>query len=125
MNINDFDFELCLYYQTNLITEEQGYGLAIQMYQDGEPYAMITVNLPNREGVCEEIGIKNAAYVDSNNCPWTVEMLKESGKAFVIGWRGSGFCKYPLMMFDEEWLKSISKDGAYEMYEKQYSAVNR
>ena len=96
------------------------YGIAIQAYENGEPYAVLTVNLPSRLGnFCEMIGLKNAAYADTNNCPWIKELI-EAGVAKDTGFtKQSGFCEYPLYLFDENWLKSlepIDPNFTYDVY---------
>ena len=37
--------------------EGRGFGIALQAYQDGEPYGVATVNVPSVTGICEFIGI--------------------------------------------------------------------
>lgn len=74
--------------------------LAIQLYCDNEgfeePFAMLTVNLLNRDRLNE-----NMAYVDTNNCPWAEDFIKEynlgknTGKTLA-----SGYCIYPLYEFN-------------------------
>lgn len=62
-----------------------------------EYFDTITVNL--------EFGFAhgNLAYVDTNNCPWAVEMLEENGIASPTGMYGrSGWCEYPLYEFNLE-----------------------
>ena len=51
------------------------------------------------------IGMKNAAYIDTNNCPFANQLL-EQGVAVPTGLsRSSGYCQYPLWIFDESFLK--------------------
>ena len=123
-------FELGLYNQVNAaypqsMDESRVYGIAIQAFKDGEPYGTMTVNLPNQiTGECEMIGIKNAAYIDTNNFPWA-NLFLEKGFATDTGFtKRSGFCEYPLYQFDEGWLKSLKPleaDRSYSLYEKKYN----
>lgn len=68
----------------------------------------------------EFIGMKNASYVDINNMPFVTELIslgfaKDTGLN-----KRSGFCVYPLYLFDEDFLKSCGKE-TYEAYEKAYN----
>ena len=107
--------------------EGKAYGIALQAYEYGVPYGVATVNLPSfASGICEFIGIKNAAYMDTNNFPWINEFV-EKGIAVDTGFtKKSGFCEYPLFQFDESWLKSlkpISTDRTYDTYEEKFNSV--
>ena len=107
--------------------EGRAYGIALQAYENGEPYGVVTVNLPGlSSGICEFIGIKNAVYMDTNNYPWINEFL-EKGVAVDTGFtKRSGFCEYPLFQFDENWLKSLKPvvaDRTYDTYEKKYNSA--
>ena len=128
-HISELDFRLGLYNQfipafPSDMEEGRGFGIALQAYQEGEPYGVATVNVPSVTGICEFIGIKNAAYMDTNNFPWVTEFL-DKGIAKDTGFtRRSGFCEYPLYQFDENWLKSLKpivSDRTYELYEKKYN----
>ena len=97
------------------------YGLGIRLFAvtqaDGkeilEPYAELTKSFD------EFIGIKNAAYVDTNNCPFAKQFL-EKGIAKDTGFtRQSGRWEYPLWVFDEKFLRQ-SGEEAYDKYAKQY-----
>lgn len=129
-NFDKLHFELGLYNQVNAayplsMDESKVYGIAIQAFKDGEPYGTMTVNLSNMiSGECEMIGIKNAAYIDTNNFPWAETFLKR-GIAVDTGFtKQSGFCEYPLYQFDEGWLKLLKPlvaDRNYDLYEKKYN----
>ncbi len=74
-----------------------------------EPYAMLTVSFG------EYIGAKNCTYIDTNNCPFA-EQLLEYGIARDTGFtKQSGFCKYPLWEFKEEFLKDHGAEN-YKYY---------
>lgn len=74
--------------------------LAVQAYEIDEygwvePYATITVNLPN-----EKLTDDKCAFVDGNNVPFVDEWLEENGIAEPTGRFGfSGFCVYAEMRF--------------------------
>ena len=96
-------------------------GLAIQLYTvdphhetlPQEPFALLTVNFG------EFIGVKNAAYIDTNNCPFADQILK-TGIAVDTGLtKRSGFCTYPLWVFDENFLKEHGAEN-YSYYSKKY-----
>lgn len=72
-------------------------------------YAVLTVSFG------DFIGIKNAAYIDLNNCPFAGQLL-EKGIAQDTGLtKNSGFCSYPLWVFREDFLQEYS-GGNYEKY---------
>lgn len=56
---------------------------------DGEPYAIITKNI-------EELP-EDFAAIDTNNCPWAEDFLKENdlGEETEMSF-ASGFCHYPI-----------------------------
>jgi hypothetical protein len=61
--------------------------------KDGLPFATLTVNLYHKlpDGF---------AYVDTNNCPFAEEFIKENGLGEFTGQRSrSGYCEYPLYKF--------------------------
>ena len=79
----------------------------------GEPYATLTVCFG------EFIGMKNCAYVDTNNCYFAGQLL-EQGIAKETGLtKDSGFCTYPLWQFEESFLTEISGSN-YEIYAKAF-----
>ena len=77
------------------------------------PYADFTVSFG------EYIGMKNCAYIDTNNCRFADEIL-QSGVATDTGLtKQSGFWEYPLWIFKPEFLSSIGKE-LYESYSKEF-----
>lgn len=72
-----------------------GDNLALTLYtKEGEPYAVITVNL---DGVL----LPNMAYIDTNNCRWAEDFIKKYELGKPTGKYGeSGFCRYPLYIMD-------------------------
>lgn len=62
---------------------------AVELIEDGMPFATITVNLCDLP--------ENLACIDTNNCPWAEDFIKEydlgKNTGVVIP---SGFCKYPV-----------------------------
>ena len=90
-------------------------GLAIALDEAGEmtPYATLTTSFG------EFIGIKNSAYIDTNNCPFAEQLLAQ-GIAEPTGlYKTSGFCRYPLWVFDEEFLQDIGGEK-YQQYSQAY-----
>ena len=78
-----------------------------------EPFAMLTVSFG------EFIGAKNCTYIDTNNCPFA-EQLLECGIARNTGFtKESGFCKYPLWEFKEDFLKEHGAEN-YKYYSEEY-----
>ena len=76
-----------------------------------EPYGNITVNLS--ESVPDY-----CAYVDTNDMPEVEQFIMENKLGVFTGFEMmSGFCTYPLYMFDPERLRELCPDGLLE-YEK-------
>ena len=76
-----------------------------------EPFCTLTVNLP--DVILSSDGSKdlpsNMAFIDTNNCPEYLFMqLADEGVMTVTKTRArSGYCTYPLVKFDEDWLASL------------------
>lgn len=90
-------------------------GLSFTHIEDGNefPFADFTVNF------AEYIGVKNCAYVNTNNC-WYADEILETGIAEDTGLtKISGFCKYPLWQFKEEFLRAVDED-VYQKYSDEY-----
>lgn len=69
--------------------------LAIQLWNDEGQVATLTVNLSQKLPA-------GYAYVDTNNCPWAEEFIKEYGLGKATGlYESSGWCTYPLYDFRE------------------------
>ena len=69
---------------------------------------------------CENIKIKNAAYVNTELHPGVAEWLKENGLAYDTG---KGTERYPLYQFSKSWLKSlkpVDKTKTYRLYEETF-----
>lgn len=67
--------------------------------EDDDEFCVLTVNL--KESVLLKDKVR--AFVDTNNCPWAEEFLKENDLAVSDGrYASSGFCTYPLYIFDIE-----------------------
>lgn len=95
-------------------------GLGLQLFsydEDGyrEPYATLTQNFG------EFLSVRDCAYIDTNNCPWAHQLL-EMGFCENTGFtKSSGWCSYPLWMFDRDFLKEIDVNGLYAVYEKKFT----
>lgn len=96
-------------------------GLAVKLKDsDGLPYTTLTVSFG------EFIGIKNAAYIDSNNNPKElIDAVVEAGWMQDTGFtKVSGFCTYHLYIFDEQFLETANPD-VYQEYREQYEDFER
>lgn len=91
----------------------QNQALAVQLIGAAapwSPFATLTVNLPDvpldilKMWFGENLPDTNTlAFVDTNNCPWVEEFLKDNGIAEDTGIQmPSGFCTYPLYRFNLE-----------------------
>ena len=80
---------------------------------EAEPYCDLTTSFG------EFIGMKNCAYIDTNNCDFA-DQLQSQGLASDTGfYKASGFCKYPLWQFEEGTLREIDND-VYQKYSDAY-----
>lgn len=113
--------ELGLYEAEDVLTNKTRYNIAVQLYEKNEcglePYGVITVNLG------EFVSVKNATYIDTNNnsssiVDWLVKNDFGQKTEFT---KRSGYCEYPLFIFDEEMLKKIDYNGIYKEYESLYN----
>ena len=86
------------------------------------PYATITKSFE------EFIGIKNAAYVDLNNCPFARKLLDLRMAQETLLSKDNGYCTYPLWLFDEDFLKEIGGEkyraysDSFDRYAKAFGA---
>lgn len=90
-------------------------GLAITLTDadTSEPFTVLTKSFG------EFIGCKNAAYIDTNNCPYAKQLLQE-GIAMDTGIKKlSGYCQYPLWVFSEQFLKEHGAEN-YQKYSDAY-----
>lgn len=109
-----------LYTVKNFMGEEMP-GLAIALYttdpetNEEQLYDVLTVSFG------EFIGLRNSAYIDTNNCYFAHQLL-EQGIAKDTGLtKQSGFCEYPLWIFDEKFLQEIGGEH-YQEYLRAYDA---
>ena len=81
---------------TEVTTYANNGTLAIQLWCEDGPFAVLTVNISDahREG-CQ--------YVDTNNCPWAEQFIHDYNLGEPTGNYGmSGFCFYPEYKFNIE-----------------------
>ena len=83
-----------------------------------EQYAVLTVSFG------EFLPVKNCAYIDANNCPFAPQLLAKGIAQDTSYSKISGYCKYPLWVFKEDFLKEIGGDK-YERYSEQFDAYMR
>ena len=108
-------------YQVQDFAKKRLRGLCIKLEEISEldgneirlPYATITKSFG------EFIGIKNAAYVDLNNCPFAERLLDLRLAQETLLSKESGYCRYPLWLFDEDFLKEIGGEK-YRTYSKSF-----
>jgi len=83
------------------------------VYTDGEWEDYFTLNFG------EYIGMKNTAYIDTNNC-WYANQIYQTFIASNTGLtKRSGYCEYPLWQFREEFLKAVGEE-IYQKYSDEY-----
>lgn len=53
---------------------------------------------------------KNEAYIDTNNCPWAEDFIKEYKLGKPTGRKArSGFCEYPIYRFNMDRLREFTE----------------
>lgn len=113
--------ELGLYVADDILTNKMRYNIAIQLYSKSEeglePWSVLTTNLG------EFVSVKNAAYIDTNNNgAKVIDWLVKNGFGLETPLtKHSGFCEYPLFVFDEDMLKRIDYNNNYEKYENIFN----
>ena len=78
-----------------------------------EPYTVLTVSFG------EFISVKDSAYIDTNNCYFADQLLSQGIAENTGLYKTSGFCRYPLWVFKEEFLQEIGGE-AYQQYATAY-----
>lgn len=75
--------------------------LAIELVSESEgPFARLTVCLQDDLGLPYFLD-EDEAFVDTNNCPWAEEFIKENRLGKPTGRTArSGWCEYPLYKFN-------------------------
>ncbi|WP_407414241.1 DUF4313 domain-containing protein [Methanobrevibacter sp.] len=72
---------------------------------DGSPFGVLTVCLPH------EFTPDGCAYVDTNNCPWAEEFIKENQLGDKLEFTAqSGFCTYPLYRFNLNKIQAVNME---------------
>ena len=83
-----------------------------------EPFADLTVNI---SAPCPDY----CGYVDINNCPELEGFIEKHGLGEFTGLMGnSGFCFYPLYLFDPEKLRKVAPEGM-EHFERTVMGITR
>ena len=105
--------EISFYESFDFMGEEKQI-LALRLYENNLPYAVVTKNFG------EFIGLMNTSYIDINNCPWAVQLI-EQGYAVDTGFhKDSGFCSYPLYQFTEKFFALFKDNEELKKYWKQF-----
>lgn len=109
--------DIILYEAEDFMGEPQyNLGLRFLCEHNGsiETYCNFTLNFG------EFIGMKNGAYVDTDDCGYFAETILESGVATDTGLtKRSGHYDYPLWKFDESFLESVNSE-LYQKYSDSY-----
>ena len=69
-----------------------------------EQYCVLTASFG------EFIGMKNCAYIDTNNCEFADQLCKQGLATDTGFYKASGFCQYPLWQFEEGTLREIDNE---------------
>ena len=105
-----------LYTVRDLLSGQLVPGLAVCLDEIGnpnKPFSIITTSFG------ELIGLKNAAYIDLNNCPFANQLF-EKGIARDTGLKKtSGRCEYPLWIFNKDFLLEHGAEN-YQKYSDAY-----
>ena len=80
--------------------------VALETMDEGM-FADMTVNIAESDTMAS----KDTAFVDTNNCAWAEEFIKENNLGEPTGYIGrSGFCSYPLYRFNLDKMESYEMD---------------
>lgn len=95
-----FEVATAFSHEPNCILRRNEYSnnkhIALSVWCEDGPFANITVNLPETKR-----HPKNFGFVDNNNFPQAIELIKELGIGKFAGeYAHSGWCAYPLYEFD-------------------------
>lgn len=74
--------------------------LAIELWCDDGPFARLTVCLLDKLK-------ENESYVDTNNCPWAEDFIREYKLGEIVGYKASGYCLYPKVAFDLDRFRNV------------------
>lgn len=74
--------------------------LAIELYTEYEPFARLTVCLLDKLK-------ENESYVDTNNCPWAEDFIREYKLGEIVGYKASGYCLYPRVAFNMDRIREL------------------
>lgn len=98
---NTFGEELTVVFRKAKYAQNGNLYIAAELEWEG-PYCNITVNFP-------EVVDDNEAYLDVNNADRELlKAMEEAGYMTCLHrYKQSGFCQYPLYIFDEDFLESI------------------
>ena len=113
--------ELALYEANDVLTNKTRHNIAIRLWykeaEEIEPYSVLTTFLG------EFLAIKNAAYIDTNNNGEQILQWLEQNDFGTLSplTKRSGFCEYPLFVFNETFLKEIDYNHCYNQYENLFN----
>ena len=111
---------LDLYSVKDIMGEEKvGLAICLNVVENNkvvEPFATFTISFG------EFIGVKDAVYIDTNNCNFAFQLKKQGFGVDTGITKQSGFWNYPLWIFEESLLRQIDND-VYEEYAKQYKKL--
>lgn len=99
--------------------EKVGLAISLNVVENNkvvEPFATFTVSFG------EFIAIKDAVYIDTNNCNFAFQLKKQGFGVDTGITKQSGFWNYPLWIFEESLLRQIDND-VYEEYANQYKKL--
>lgn len=85
--------------------------LAMRLSQNQQPFATLTVNLPNYNVPVSDV--VRFAFIDTYNYPWIEKFISDNKLGTFAGTFGiSGFAEYPLYGFSNQRLAEVLKEGA-------------
>jgi hypothetical protein len=112
MKVNYFDNEVDVKAVRTKYTANDTLAVVLLEAATNAPFANLTVNLTDSDFITED----DHAFVDTNNCPWAEEFIRNNQLGEFADMYGfSGFCMYPLYKFNLEKIPQNAND----MFEKQ------
>ena len=110
--LNAYEQTYILYGVRRHYTYDNSLAIELVDSKDEQSFAILTVNLSDAlEEVMEGIPLPhNVQAVDVNNCPWAEDFIKDNNLGKPLGvYITSGFCTYPLYIFDLDKLVDIGE----------------
>lgn len=98
--VNCFGTEYEVYLKKNSYADNGTLAIEVKEFPTGMPFAILTVNIEDRDFYIDDDVQNDIAFVDTNNNPWAIELIEKYNLADNMHILAqSGFCMYPAYKF--------------------------